>query len=79
MAFEVHKMGKLRDQLEERAYEWVLYEIQQTYGVESTEELTKEQIDEIQEFRDADGWIEDYVQMALTTIVDGWMEENGYY
>jgi len=77
MAFEVHKMGKLRDQLEERASEWVLYEIQQTYGVESTEELTKEQIDEIQEFRDSDGWIEDYVQMVLTTIIDGWMDENG--
>jgi hypothetical protein len=65
MAFEVHKMGKLADQLEERASEWVLYEIQQTYGVESTEELTREQIDEIQEFRDADGWIEGYVRKLI--------------
>ena len=34
MAFEVFKQGKLADQLEERAYEWCAYQIEETFGLE---------------------------------------------
>ena len=33
MAFEVFKQGKLADQLEERAYEWCAYQIEETFEV----------------------------------------------
>mgnify|MGYP000844554748 CR=1 FL=1 len=36
MAFEVFKMGKLSDHLESEAYEWVAYQITETYGLELT-------------------------------------------
>ena len=31
MAFEVFKQGKLADQLEERAYEWCAWQIEETF------------------------------------------------
>ena len=33
MAFEVFKQGKLCDQLEERAYEWCAWQIEETFEV----------------------------------------------
>ena len=85
MAFLVNKMGKLADQLEERAYEWVLYEIQQTYNnVETEEDLTEDQLNEIEKYLDSEGemgefgavWIEGYCAMALRGIVDRNHEED---
>ena len=78
MAFEVNKVGKLQDQFEEQAYEWVLTDIQEQYGVETPDELTGEQVDEIVAFLENDDpshFIEDYCRMALRTIVDNW-EDN---
>ena len=89
MAFEVHKQGKLADQLEERAYEWCAWQIEETFGVKRTknewdfeqpieELLNEDHIREIEDYLDSDGipWIEGYVRMALRGIVERWYEEN---
>ena len=72
MAFEVKKMGKLADMLEEQAYDWVFQDVQETFGVDSLEDLTEDMIDEIQDFLNGEEWIEGYVVMVLQTIIDGW-------
>jgi len=33
MAFQVHKQGKLCDQLEAQAYDWVMHDVTEQYGV----------------------------------------------
>ena len=87
MTFKVNKMGKLADQLEDRAYEWVLYEIQQTYGVETEDELSVAQLSEIEKYLDSEGemgefgavFIESYCVMALRGIIDRNNEENNMF
>ena len=87
MAFEVFKQGKLCDQLEERAYEWCAWQIEETFGVTRTknewgfeepiENLPKEDhIREIEDYLESDNWIEGYVSSALNGIVDRWYDEN---
>ena len=44
MAFEVYKQGKLCDQLEAQAYDWVMHDIEEKYGVESFDDLGVEQV-----------------------------------
>ena len=91
MAFEIYKMGKLSDRLEEEAYQWVSYQIQETYGLELTkneygyeqdvvEVMTKDHVLEIEEYLDTTYknklWIEPYANTALNSIVDRWRDEN---
>ena len=87
MAFEVFKQGKLSDQLEERAYEWCAYQIEETFEVsrkknewgfeQPIEELLNEDhIREIEDYLEKDEWIEGYVRSALSGIVDRWYDEN---
>jgi hypothetical protein len=91
MAFEVYKMGKLSDRLEEEAYQWVSYQIQETYGLELTkneygyeqdvvEVMTEVHVNEIEEYLEETykekSWIEPYANTALNSIVDRWRDEN---
>jgi len=87
MAFEVFKQGKLCDQLEERAYEWCAYQIEETFEVsrkknewgfeQPIEELLNEDhINAIEAYLESDNWIEGYVSSALNGIVDRWYDEN---
>ena len=91
MAFEVFKMGKLSDRLESEAYEWVSWQIQETYGLELTkneygyeqdvvEVMNEEQVKEIEEYLDNTykdkSWIEPYANTALNSICDRWRDEN---
>ena len=91
MAFEIYKMGKLSDRLEEEAYQWVSYQIQETYGLELTkneygyeqdvvEVMTEVHVNEIEEYLDTTYkdklWIEPYANTALNSIVDRWRDEN---
>ena len=87
MAFEVFKQGKLADQLEERAYEWCAYQIEETFEVsrkknewgfeQPIEELLNEDhINAIEAYLESDNWIEGYVSSALNGIADRWDEEN---
>ena len=91
MAFEVFKMGKLSDHLESEAYEWVAYQITETYGLELTkneygyeqdvvEVMTEDHVNEIEEYLEETykekHWIEPYANTALNSIVDRWRDEN---
>ena len=87
MAFEVHKQGKLADQLEERAYEWCAYQIEETFELQRMknewgfeqpieELLNEDHINAIEAYLESDNWIEGYVSSALNGIVDRWYEEN---
>ena len=87
MAFEVFKQGKLADQLEERAYEWCAYQIEETFELQRMktewgfeqpieELLNEDHINAIEAYLESDNWIEGYVSSALNGIVDRWYEEN---
>ena len=87
MAFEVFKQGKLADQLEERAYEWCAWQIEETFELQRMknewgfeqpieELLNEEQVGAIEAYLESDNWIEGYVSSALNGIVDRWYEEN---
>ena len=91
MAFEVFKMGKLGDHLESEAYEWVAYQICETYGLELkkneygyeqdvVEVMTEKMVKEIEVYLNKTYkdklWIEPYANTALNSIVDRWYEEN---
>ena len=87
MAFEVFKQGKLADQLEERAYEWCAWQIEETFGLKRMkndwgfeqpieELLNEEQVESIEAYLDTDEWIEMYVRSALQGIVDRWYSEQ---
>ena len=91
MAFEINKMGKLSDHLESEAYEWVAYQICETYGLELkkneygyeqdvVEVMTEKMVKEIEVYLNKTYkdklWIEPYANTALNSIVDRWYEEN---
>ena len=91
MAFEVKKMGKLSDRLESEAYEWVAYEICETYGLELkkneygyeqdvVEVMTEDHVKEIEEYLETTYtdklWIEPYANTALVSIFDRGRDEK---
>ena len=87
MVFEIHKQHKLCDQLEERAYEWVVHDIEQAFDVTPAKNeygydediisvLNEDQINAIEAYLESDNWIEGYVSSALNGIVDRWYDEN---
>ena len=91
MAFEIYKMGKLSDRLEEEAYLWVAYQICETYGLELKKNeygyeqdvvdiMTEDHVKEIEEYLETTyndkNWIEPYANTALNSIVDRWRDEN---
>ena len=87
MAFEVFKQSKLADQLEERAYEWCAYQIEETFELQRMknewgfeqpieELLNEDHINAIEAYLESDNWIEGYVSSALNGIIDRWYEEN---
>ena len=91
MAFEIYKMGKLSDRLEEEAYLWVAYQICETYGLELKKNeygyeqdvvdiMTEDHVKEIEEYLETTyndkNWIEPYANTALNSICDRWRDEN---
>ena len=70
MNFEVKKMGKLADQLEELAYGWAHSDVLEDFGISALEELTEEQITEIYEYSESEECFEGYVGMALRGMCD---------
>ena len=87
MVFEIHKQHKLCDQLEEKAYAWVVHDIEQAFSVTPEKNeygyeediitvLNEDQINAIEAYLESDEWIEMYVRSALNGIVDRWYEEN---
>ena len=87
MAFEVFKQSKLADQLEERAYEWCAYQIEETFELQRMknewgfeqpieELLNEDHINAIEAYCESGEWIEGYCRSALHSIIDRWYEEN---
>ena len=86
-SFEVFKQGKLADQLEEKAYEWCAWQIEETFELERMKNewgydediisvLNEDNIITIETYLESDEWIEGYCRSALNGIVDRWYEEN---
>lgn len=78
MAFEVWKQHKLEDRMEQEAYDWVMYCVQEQFGVDDFEELTEEQVDEIYAYANGDEaeTFAPYVCGVLISLCDTWYEEN---
>lgn len=77
MAFELYKQHKLEDRLESEVYDWCLWVIQEQYGVEEWDELSREQVDEIYAYaNDEDIYFAPYVESVLISQCDYWYEEN---
>ena len=72
MAFQVQKIHKLQDQLENQAYEWAYEDVLEYYGIKELEDLTEDQVEEIFAYSESDECSESYVGMALRSIVDNW-------
>ena len=79
MAFQVNKMHKLQDQMENMAHEWVWEDISEYYKVEEIEDLNQEQVDEIYAYAESEECYDDYVGMVLRSICDNWegMQDEG--
>lgn len=77
MTFEVNKIGKLQDRLEEVAYEWVMNDVNEYFGVSEVSELTNEQVQEIVDYEEGGTYDEDWIGIVLRNIVDQWQEETG--
>tara|TARA_Y100000389_G_scaffold143313_1_gene141546 strand:- start:348 stop:593 length:246 start_codon:yes stop_codon:yes gene_type:complete len=76
MAFEVNKMHKLADQIEQLAYDWVHTDMCEYFGVEEAGQLTKEQATEMYDYSESDDCYEGYVGTVLRTMYEQWAEEN---
>lgn len=78
MAFEVYKQHKLEDRMEGEAYDWVLWSIQEQYGVDDWDELTREQVDEIYAYANSEPEYSfaPYVESILVSSCDNWYYEN---
>ena len=70
--FQVHKMHKLSDRMEEMAYEWVWQNISEHFNVEEVEDLNQEQVDEIYAYSESEECYEGYAGTALRSICDHW-------
>ena len=73
MAFDPGKVGKLQDQLEALAYDWMFHRIQDFYGVRDISELTKSQLEDIFDYANSDE-CDIYIGMALRAIVNDAVE-----
>ena len=76
MAFEVFKMHKLADQIEQLAYDWAHTDVCEYFGVEEVGELTEEQAVEMYNYAESEECYEGYVGTVLRTMYEQWAEEN---
>ena len=75
--FEVRKMHKLSDQIEQLAYDWAWEDVTEHFGIEEVEDLTAEQVDEIYSYSESEECYEGYVGTVLRTICNQW-EDSRY-
>ena len=72
--FEIKMQGDLADQFESEASHRCETFIHDHYGVASSEELSKQQVDEIWQYCQSDACWEYYVRLSLETICTNWTE-----
>ena len=77
MTFDVPKIHKWAENIENTLTEWAEEAIQEHYGVESMSELDEDQIAEIQAFvDDADESWYDWVCIGFKNVINWWENEN---
>jgi hypothetical protein len=78
MAFEMYKQHKLEDRLEQEAYEWCEYAIESFYDIDSIDDMTKEQVQEVLEYANSEDseYFAPYVAGCLNSICDNWLVDN---
>ena len=72
MPFEVIKQHKLQDQIENLCYEWAYEDVLGYFNVESIEDLTKEQVDEIYTYSESEECYEGMVGVTLRSMCEQW-------
>jgi len=72
MPFEVIKQHKLQDQIESLCYEWAETDVLEYFKVESIDDLTQEQIDEIYTYSESEECYEGMVGVALRSMCEHW-------
>ena len=72
MTFEVRKQHKLQDQIENLCYDWAYEDVCEQFNVESIEDLTQEQIDEIYTYSESEECYEGMVSVALRSMCEHW-------
>ena len=74
--FKVYKAHKLMDWIENEVTEWAYNQVTEHFGVDSPEELSREQIEEvIAEMETFDDW----TYTGLRNVVSVWENENDEY
>ena len=86
MTFELYKLHKLDDWLEEEAYQWVLSAIIDTYNIEKLDDLTEAQIDELAAYVNTVNERDDHIWsntcadrlsvLAIGSMMDQWQDAN---
>ena len=72
MPFQVNKQHKLQDQIENLCYEWAYEDVLEYFNVESIEDLTKEQVDEIYTYSESEECYEGMVRVTLRSMCEQW-------
>jgi hypothetical protein len=75
MPFQVNKQHKLQDQIENLCYEWAYEDVIGYFNVESIEDLTQEQIDEIYTYSESDESDEGMVGVILRSMCGSMCEQ----
>lgn len=80
-SFEINRPGKMLDYLEGQVTEWAFGLIEEHFGVDSPDELTRDQIDEV-----IDQWNEllessglDFLALGLRNAISQWENEHDDY
>lgn len=74
--FKVYKAHKLMDWIENEVTEWAYNQVTEHFGVDSPEELSREQIEEVIEEMET---FDDWCYTGLRNVVSVWENENDEY
>jgi hypothetical protein len=75
--FDVPKIHKWADNIENQLTEWAVETVEEHFGVDDTDTLTEEQINEVREYVDEsdDTWYS-WVTIGFRNIVNSWDNNN---
>ena len=75
MNYSATNAGKLMDHLESTATEWMTTQVCEFFGVDSVEELSKDQVREVFEYNENEDF-DQYVSLGLRNVIERWSEEH---
>ena len=70
--YKWHRLHKFEENIERTITEWVEEHIQEHFGVDNTDDLTEEQIDEVIKFRDEDLNEFSPMQWGYSAVISNW-------